>query len=128
VSQSQIFAALGALNAFLSVAAGAFGAHGLRQRLPARQLEVFELAAQYQMYHGLGLVAVAWLASQRAPAAAPAGWLMVAGIALFSGSLYALALTGVHRLGAITPLGGLAFLAAWALCLHGALRGPLAGS
>jgi uncharacterized membrane protein YgdD (TMEM256/DUF423 family) len=95
------------VNAFLAVSAGAFGAHGLRDRLDARSLEIFETAARYQMYHALGLFAVAWLAANTA------GWLMLAGIVLFSGSLYALALTGVRAFGAVTPIGGACFLAAW---------------
>jgi uncharacterized membrane protein YgdD (TMEM256/DUF423 family) len=103
------------------VAAGAFGAHALRTRLPADLLAVFETAARYQMYHALALLAAALLAA-RAPsrAASAAGWLFAAGIVVFSGSLYALALTGIRVLGAITPLGGLCFLAGWfALALAG---------
>jgi uncharacterized membrane protein YgdD (TMEM256/DUF423 family) len=106
----------------VAVAAGAFGAHALRGRLSADLLGVFETAARYQMYHALGLMAVAWAAS-RWPGALPqwAGWLFVAGTVLFSGSLYALALSGVRWLGAITPLGGVAFLAGW-ICLGLAAR------
>jgi uncharacterized membrane protein YgdD (TMEM256/DUF423 family) len=113
----RLFFGVGALSALVSVAAGAFGAHGLRVRLTPEYLAVFETAARYQMYHALGLLAVAW-AITRWPGALPvwAGWLFVAGTVLFSGSLYALALTGVRWLGAITPLGGVAFLAGW-LCL-----------
>ena len=113
----RLFFGLGALSAFLAVAAGAFGAHALRARLAPDLLAVFETAARYQMYHALGLVAVAWAAA-RWPGGliAWAGWLFVAGTVIFSGSLYALALTGVRWLGAITPLGGVAFLAGW-LCL-----------
>lgn len=116
------WAVLGAVNAFLSVAAGAFGAHALRARLPADLLAVFETGARYEMYHALGLLAVAWLVGQ-APGwqAHAAGWLLLAGIVLFSGSLYALALTGVRTLGAVTPLGGLAFLAGWVLFAWAAL-------
>jgi len=108
---------LGALSGFIGVAAGAFGAHALRMRLSADLLTVFETGARYQMYHALALVATAW-ASTRLPGAltTAAGWCFVAGTVLFSGSLYALALTGVRTLGAITPLGGVAFLAGW-LCL-----------
>lgn len=113
----RLFFGVGALSALVSVAAGAFGAHALRARLTPEYLAVFETAARYQMYHALGLLAVAW-AITRWPGALPvwAGWLFVVGTVLFCGSLYALALTGVHWLGAITPLGGLAFLAGW-LCL-----------
>jgi len=111
------FLMLGALSGFIGVAAGAFGAHALRMRLSADLLTVFETGARYQMYHALALVATAW-ASTRLPGAltTAAGWCFVAGTVLFSGSLYALALTGVRTLGAITPLGGVAFLAGW-LCL-----------
>lgn len=118
----RIFFGLGAASGFVAVAAGAFGAHALRGRLSADLLGVFETAARYQMYHALGLMAVAWAAS-RWPGALPqwAGWLFVAGTVLFSGSLYALALSGVRWLGAITPLGGVAFLAGW-ICLGLAAR------
>jgi uncharacterized membrane protein YgdD (TMEM256/DUF423 family) len=105
---------LGALNAFLAVAAGAFGAHGLKERVSAQMLDVWKTGAQYHMYHALGMLAVAYIAAQK-PAAAWSGWAMLVGIVLFSGSLYALALSGVGKLGMITPLGGLAFLAAWAI-------------
>lgn len=116
------FFSLGAGSAFLAVAAGAFGAHALRARLSPELLAVFETGARYQMYHALGLIAAAW-AVVRWPGPLPrwAGWLFVAGTVLFSGSLYALALTGVRELGAITPLGGVAFLAGW-LCLALAAR------
>lgn len=107
------FAWLGAVNAFLAVAAGAFGAHGLKSRLDDRHLAIFETGARYHMFHALGLFVVAWLVTRDAPRAALAGWLMLAGIAVFCGSLYALALTGVGKLGAITPIGGVCFLAAW---------------
>lgn len=110
----RLFFGLGASSAFLAVAAGAFGAHALRARLAPDLLAVFETAARYQMYHALGLLAVAWAASRWPGSLAGwAGWLFVAGTLLFSGSLYALALTGVRWLGAITPLGGVAFLAGW---------------
>ena len=110
----RLFFSLGALSAFLAVAAGAFGAHGLRARLSPGDLAIFETAVRYQMYHALGLLGVAW-AAVRWPGTAPAlaGWLFVAGTVLFSGSLYALALTGIRWLGAITPLGGVAFLGGW---------------
>jgi uncharacterized membrane protein YgdD (TMEM256/DUF423 family) len=118
----RLFFSLGALSALIAVAAGAFGAHGLRARLTPELLAVFETGARYQMYHAVGLLAAAWAAS-RWPGGLVgwAGWLFVAGTVLFSGSLYALALTGVRWLGAITPLGGVAFLAGW-LCLALAAR------
>jgi uncharacterized membrane protein YgdD (TMEM256/DUF423 family) len=111
---TQLFILLGSLSGFLAVATGAFGAHALRKRLEADRLAVFETGSRYQMYHALALVAVG-LVGGRAPTAATtaAGWLFVAGTVLFSGSLYALALSGMRKLGAITPLGGLAFLGGW---------------
>ncbi len=113
----KLFTILGASIAFLAVAAGAFGAHALQTRIPSERLVTFETAARYQMYHGLGLLAVAWALSQwQAGAIAWAGWLFVVGIVIFSGSLYALALSGLSWLGAITPMGGLCFLVGW-LCL-----------
>ncbi len=104
----------GALSAAIAVAAGAFGAHALRARLAADLLAVFETAARYQMYHALGLLAVAAaLVRWPAPPIRTAGWLFIAGTLLFSGSLYLLALTGSRWLGAITPLGGLCFIIGW---------------
>jgi uncharacterized membrane protein YgdD (TMEM256/DUF423 family) len=109
--------AVGALNGALAVAAGAFAAHGLRGRLDARALEVFETGARYHMYHALAIVLAGVIASGAAsPATRGAqltGWLLQGGIVLFCGSLYALALTGFTRLGAVTPLGGVGFLAGW---------------
>lgn len=112
--------ALGALNGAIAVAAGAFGAHGLRERLEPRALEIFETAARYQMFHALAMVLCAVIATR---GAATAGWLFQAGIVVFSGSLYALALSDVKILGAITPLGGLAFLAGWVWLAWTAWRG-----
>ncbi|CAN5921779.1 DUF423 domain-containing protein [soil metagenome] len=112
--------ALGALNAAIAVAAGAFGAHGLRERLEPRALEIFETAARYQIYHALAIILCGVIATRGANTA---GWLFQAGIVVFSGSLYALALTGVKGLGAITPLGGLAFLIGWAWLAWTAWRG-----
>jgi uncharacterized membrane protein YgdD (TMEM256/DUF423 family) len=110
----KIFVILGAVFGALSVAAGAFGAHALRSQLEPRMLEVFETATRYQMYHALALFAAAWLFQQtQSQAAQMAGWAFVAGILLFSGSLYAMIFTGVRGLGAITPLGGVAFMVGW---------------
>lgn len=119
------FFALGAVFGFLAVALGAFGAHALRSRLSPSDLDIYETGVRYQMYHALALLAVAWATSQWPDAGAlrAAGWLFVAGILLFSGSLYALALSGHRVLGAVTPLGGLAFLLAWVLLAWTALRG-----
>lgn len=121
----RLFFLLGSLLAALSVAAGAFGAHALRARLPADMLANFETGARYQMYHALALLAVAWAASRWPQSGLPttAGWLFVLGIVLFSGSLYALSLTGLRWMGAITPFGGLAFLAGWLCLLIAAWRG-----
>lgn len=105
--------ALGAFNAALSVAAGAFGAHGLRERLDPRALEIFETASRYHMYHALAMVLAGVIAARGIAGASTAGWIFQVGIVVFSGSLYALALTDVKVLGAITPIGGLAFLAGW---------------
>lgn len=99
----------------LSVALGAFGAHGLQGRVAPELLTVFETGARYHMYHALALVVVA-VAAGRLPESAlvtSAGFLFVAGIALFSGSLYAMTLTGIRTLGIVTPFGGVAFLAGW---------------
>ncbi len=114
----RVFFLLGAISAGLGVAIGAFAAHGLRGRITDEMLAVFETGARYQMYHALALLAVA-LASARwpGPALSGAGWCFVVGTILFSGSLYALSVTGVRVLGAITPLGGLAFLAGWILVI-----------
>ncbi|MDX2191993.1 MAG: DUF423 domain-containing protein [Gemmatimonadales bacterium] len=119
----RLFLMLGGVSGAIGVAAGAFGAHALRARLEPRMLEVFETGARYQMYHALALVAAAWVASRTPGTLATAsGWLFVAGTVLFSGSLYAMTLTGIRALGAITPLGGLCFIAGW-LCLAFATRG-----
>ena len=117
---SRRFLALGALSAGIAVALGAFAAHALKARLEAQLLAAFEVGARYQMYHALALVAVGLLAERRSSRLLGAsGALFLAGTVLFSGSLYALSLTGIRGLGAITPFGGVAFLAGW-LCLAAA--------
>ena len=117
------FLGLGALSACIAVGAGAFGAHALRDVVTADRLAVWETAARYQMYHALALLVVAYLAGQKtAGPARLSGWLFVAGTILFSGSLYALTLSGVTLLGAITPLGGLAFLVGWLILAWGVWR------
>ena len=119
---TRYFGTIAALSAFLAVAAGAFGAHALKALLEPDLLTVFETAARYQMYHALALFIAAWLTLQEPCIwAVRAGWCFIVGTALFSGSLYALALSGVRALGAITPLGGVAFLAGW-ICLALAAR------
>lgn len=117
------FFALGAMLAMIGVAAGAFGAHALKSRLTPDMLAVFEVGVRYQLVHALALLAVAW-AITRWPgrAALYAGVLFIAGIVLFSGSLYLLALSGERSLGAITPFGGVAFLAGWACLAWAASR------
>lgn len=110
----NIWVIVGGLSGMLSVAAGAFGAHALRSRLAPDLLAVFETGSRYQMYHAIALVLVGLLAARPQGAAVTvAGWAFVVGTLLFSGSLYALALSGVRSLGAVTPLGGIAFLVGW---------------
>ena len=119
----RIFFALGALSAFLAVAAGAFGAHALKSRLTPDMLAVFEVAVRYQMYHAFALIACAWAATKwPGTLVTTSGWLFVAGTIVFSGSLYALSLSGVRWLGAMTPIGGLAFLVGWICLAVAALR------
>ena len=114
---------VGAAAGFIGVAFGAFGAHGLRSRLSPEMLAVFETGVRYQMYHALAiLVTAVALGFIDARLLRVGGWLFAVGIFLFSGSLYAIALTGVTSLGMITPLGGLAFLAGWTLLIVAALR------
>lgn len=117
------FVVLGATSAGLAVAAGAFGAHALRARLTPDLLATFETGARYQMYHALALFVAAALAGDGSCRPAVwAGWLFTVGTLLFSGSLYALVLSGVTRLGVVTPFGGLAFLAGWACLAVAATR------
>jgi uncharacterized membrane protein YgdD (TMEM256/DUF423 family) len=120
----RLFFLLGSSLAGLAVALGAFAAHGLKARLDAAMLANFETGACYQMYHALALLAVAWAAARWPASSWPAiaGWLFVAGVVLFSGSLYGMALTGQRWLGAVTPLGGVAFLAGWACLIVAAWR------
>ncbi|MBW4518856.1 MAG: DUF423 domain-containing protein [Scytolyngbya sp. HA4215-MV1] len=113
---TRLFLAIAAILAGLSVAAGAFASHALKEKLSERFLEIFETGARYQMYHALALLLVGVLLSRAEAAQAflnAAGWSFIAGIAIFSGSLYLLSLTGIKWLGAITPLGGVAFLVGW---------------
>jgi uncharacterized membrane protein YgdD (TMEM256/DUF423 family) len=119
----KLWLLIAAIKGFVAVGAGAFGAHGLQNRLDAHALQVFETAARYQMYHALaiGLAAFAMRGNGSAPAHG-AAVLFLAGIVLFSGSLYALALTNARALGLITPVGGLAFLAGWIALAWAATR------
>jgi uncharacterized membrane protein YgdD (TMEM256/DUF423 family) len=110
----RLFFVLGAGFAFLAVTFGAFGSHSLKAILAPDMLAVFETGVRYQMYHALALLVVGWTVHQYPQASFHvAGWLFVAGILLFSGSLYVLVLSGVRWLGAITPLGGVLFLVGW---------------
>jgi uncharacterized membrane protein YgdD (TMEM256/DUF423 family) len=120
----KLFVSLGSINALIAVALGAFGAHALKTRLSADMLAVFETGVQYHFYHALGLLAVGIIATQLPESALVkwSGWLMVAGIILFSGSLYILSISGIKWLGAITPLGGTAFIIAWVLLAVAVLR------
>ncbi len=117
----RAFFCIGGLLGSLGVAAGAFGAHGLRARVTPEMLAVFETGVRYHLIHALALLAVAWASTRWSSAAIrAAGWLFVAGILLFSGSLYALTLTGIRGLGAVTPFGGAAFILGWLLLAWGA--------
>ena len=110
----RLFFILGCISAFISVAAGAFGSHALRERLAPDFLNAFEVGVKYQMYHALALLAVAWAVNHWPNAnASLSGWLFVSGTILFSGSLYAMSLTGLRVFGAVTPAGGLLFIAGW---------------
>lgn len=123
MKMGRVFAILGGLSGFLAVAAGAFGAHALRQKLPPDELSIFETGARYQMYHALALLAAAWAATHwPRPGIHLAGWCFVVGTVLFSGSLYLLAFTNARMAGAITPLGGLVFLLGWLALAWGAWK------
>ena len=120
----KLFFIAGAVLAFIGVAAGAFGAHALKSRLGADLMAVFEVGVRYQMYHAFALIATAWATSRWAgSAASAAGVLFIIGTVLFSGSLYLLSLTGMRWLGAITPLGGLAWLVAWGCLVWAVAKG-----
>lgn len=122
MNQKYLFA-LGAISGFISVAAGAFGAHGLRSKISAEMLAVFETGARYQMFHALALLAAAWAAAHFHPGfSKAAGYFFALGSVFFSGSLYILALSGVKAWGAVTPLGGLLLLAGWGALAIAALK------
>jgi len=114
----RFFFLSGAVAAFIAVALGAVGTHSLKTKLSADMLNIFEIGVRYQMYHALGLIAVAW-ATTRWPEANlnAAGWAFIVGIVVFSGSLYLLSATDIRWFGAITPIGGLAFLIGWAILI-----------
>lgn len=116
MTSAALFGILAGLTGFLAVAAGAFGAHALRVQLPSAHLQIFETAARYQLIHAIMLFVVSMglqLGHGHRRSFNVAGWLFVAGQVLFPGSLYALALTSVSRWGAVTPIGGLCYLAGW---------------
>lgn len=122
----KFFLIAGAVNALLSVAFGAFGAHLLEGRVADKYLDTWQTAVQYQMFHSIGLMVVAILLSSSLLGSLGslnwAGYLMLAGIIIFSGSLYVLSLTGISILGAITPIGGVAFIAAWVMIVVAAVK------
>lgn len=118
----KLFIILGALNALMSVATGAFGAHGLEGKLSDKYMSVWEKATTYQMYHGLGLIALGIISGTTLMNVNWSGWLLFGGIVFFSGSLYILALTQIKILGAITPIGGLMFLAGWLLLVIATIK------
>ncbi len=120
----RLFLSFGSGFALIAVITGAFAAHALKLRLSPDMFQTFEVAVRYQMYHALGLIAVAWASTQwSSQLITAAGWLFVAGIVIFSGSLYILSLTGVRWLGAVTPIGGAAFIIGWACLLWSAIKG-----
>jgi len=127
VSPAKLFLLLGSLSALLAVALGAFGAHGLKKIIAPDLLEIYQTGVQYHFYHALGLLALGLIAVHVPESALLrwAGWLMFAGIVIFSGSLYILAISGLRWLGAITPIGGTAFIAAWLLLLIALWRSAL---
>ncbi|MGG1696378.1 DUF423 domain-containing protein [Bacillus zhangzhouensis] len=120
----KLFFILGAINAMLAVGLGAFGAHGLEGKIPEKYIEIWNKGVQYQMFHVIGLFIVAFLADKLSGVSLvpTAGWVMLAGILFFSGSLYVLALTQVKILGAITPIGGVAFIASWIMLVIAAAK------
>ena len=117
--------AVGAVNAAVSVGAGAFAAHGLKGHISDQMLATFETGARYHMYHALAIVFCGVLAA-RVTGAAAAGWIFQLGIVLFSGSLYALALSGQEWIGVFTPFGGVAFLVGWVWLAWSALKSSAA--
>ncbi len=123
-NSAKTFLIIAAITSGLAVILGAFGAHGLRARLDPAMLSVYQTAVQYHFYHALGLIGVAF-AADRFPQSRlirAAGWFMLLGIVLFSGTLYALSLSGIGRLGMVTPFGGLALIAGWALLTLGLIK------
>ncbi|RSL28851.1 DUF423 domain-containing protein [Salibacterium salarium] len=120
----KVFVVLGAMNAALAVGFGAFGAHGLEGKLSNRLMEVFQTGVQYHIMHALGLLAIGLVAAYAGGSASLSwsGWLLLTGIIIFSGSLYTMAFTGISWLGAITPIGGTAFIAGWIMLIVAVLK------
>ncbi len=119
----NIWLAIGAINGLVSVAAGAFGAHGLKRLVTPDQVVIFETGARYQMYHAIALIVVAWLASRNTSGPTnAAGWCFLVGIVFFTGTLYAIPLTGAKWLGAIAPVGGLSLMLGWLLLAIAAFK------
>ncbi len=119
----RVFLIIGALSSCIGVAAGAFAAHGLKSRMSIEMLSVFEVGVRYQMYHAFALLVTTWVLSKWPSSLVIAGgWLFIVGTLLFSGSLYLLSVSGIRWLGAITPFGGLAFLAGWICIAWGVWR------
>ncbi|WP_342417805.1 DUF423 domain-containing protein [Paenibacillus sp. FSL R10-2782] len=121
----KVLLLLGCIMMFLAVVLGAFGAHALKKRLSADMMSIFQTGIQYHIAHGLGLILLGVVAVNLVHSSliVTAGWVMLAGILLFSGSLYALSLSGLKKLGAITPIGGVAFLASWVLVIVAVVQG-----
>lgn len=120
----KLFIIFGAINAFLAVGLGAFGAHALEGKVEPKYLEVWKTGVMYQMFHALGLIAIGILRGNVSASSllTTSGWFMLSGIILFSGSLYVLSTSGIKVLGAITPLGGIAFLISWVLLIIFAVK------
>ena len=115
-STAKIFLTLGSISGALAVMIGAFGAHGLKEKLTEEMLPIYKTGVEYHFYHTLALLAVGMIAMHvKSPLLTASGWSMAAGIVIFSGSLYALSISGVRVLGAITPIGGLCFMVGWVL-------------
>jgi len=121
---TRLWISIGAFSAAVAVTLGAFGAHGLKGHLTAAALQTFQTGVSYQFYHSLGLILIGVIVPTSRPSVmlSAAGWLMLAGILLFSGSLYLLSTTGIRSIGIITPFGGLSLIVAWLMLAFGILR------
>ena len=124
IEMASRWVVVGAIAGAVGVILGAFGAHGLKEKISPEMLAIFQTGVRYHMIHALALLCVGWVTDRRpSPWARASGWAFMIGILLFSGSLYLLAVTGIRRLGAITPLGGLAFIVGWLALARAAMRG-----